>query len=48
VTLTSVADITAFATIEFARGALKIDPGADQANIARWHAAASHRPSAHI
>jgi glutathione S-transferase len=42
----SVADITAFVTIEFARGALKIEPQADQTNIARWHQAVSSRPSA--
>ena len=42
----SLADITAFVTVEFAKGALKIEPGADQANIARWHAAVSSRPSA--
>ena len=42
----SVADITAFVTIEFARRALKIEPGSDQANIARWHQAVSTRPSA--
>ena len=42
----SVADITAFVAIEFARGALKIEPGADQENIARWHEAVSTRPSA--
>ncbi|MDZ7788592.1 MAG: glutathione S-transferase [Halofilum sp. (in: g-proteobacteria)] len=42
----SVADITAFVTIEFARGALKIEPETDQANIARWHQAVSSRPSA--
>jgi glutathione S-transferase len=41
----SVADITAFVTIEFARGALKIEPDADQKNIARWHEAVSSRPS---
>jgi len=44
----SVADITAFVAIEFARGALKIEPGVDQANIARWHAAVSRRPSAQV
>jgi len=42
----SVADITAFVTIEFARRALKIEPGPDQANIARWHRAVGSRPSA--
>lgn len=42
----SVADITAFVTVEFAKGALKIEPEPDQANIARWHAAVSSRPSA--
>ncbi|HKJ95648.1 MAG TPA: glutathione S-transferase [Gammaproteobacteria bacterium] len=42
----SVADITAFVTIEFARGALKIEPGADQTNIAHWHATVGRRPSA--
>lgn len=42
----SIADITAFVTIEFARGALKIEPEADQGNIARWHKAVSTRPSA--
>jgi len=41
----SVADITAFVTIEFARRALKIDPDADQVNIARWHEAVGNRPS---
>lgn len=41
----SVPDITAFVTIEFARRALKIAPEADQANIARWHAAVTRRPS---
>lgn len=41
----SVADITAFVTIEFARGALKIEPAPDQANIARWHQAVGSRPS---
>lgn len=42
----SVADITAFVTVEFAKGALKVEPEAEQANIARWHAAVSSRPSA--
>lgn len=42
----SVADITAFVTIEFARRALKIEPGSDRAHIARWHQAVSSRPSA--
>ncbi len=42
----SIADITAFVTVEFARGALKIEPEAGQKHIARWHEAVSSRPSA--
>ena len=42
----SIADITAFVAIEFAKGALKIEPEAEQGNIARWHDAMSGRPSA--
>lgn len=42
----SVADITAFVTIEFARGALRIEPGRDQTHLARWHEAVNSRPSA--
>lgn len=44
----SVADITAFVTIEFARGALRIEPGADQQSLARWHEAVNSRPSARV
>lgn len=42
----SLADITAFVTVEFAKGALKIEPEPSQTNVARWHAAVSSRPSA--
>lgn len=42
----TIADITAFVTIEFARRALKIEPAAEQTHTARWHDAVSARPSA--
>ncbi len=42
----SVADITAFVTIEFAKRALKIQPDSDHKRIARWYEAVSTRPSA--
>ena len=41
----SFADITALVTIDFARAA-KLEIGEEQANIRRWHDAASARPSA--
>ena len=41
----SFADVMALTTIDFARAA-KLTVHADAANIARWHAAASARPSA--
>jgi glutathione S-transferase len=42
----SVADVTALCTLDFATGlvGLTVDPGL--ANVARWHAAVSGRPSA--
>jgi glutathione S-transferase len=42
----TIADITDFVTIEFARRALKIEPAAEQTHTARWHDAVSARPSA--
>lgn len=41
----TVADITAFVTVEFA-GWVDVKPGAQHAALARWHAAIAARPSA--
>jgi glutathione S-transferase len=41
----SIADITALCTLDFA-AMLDITPGPELANVARWHAAMSSRPSA--
>lgn len=41
----SVADVTAFVTIGFARRAQETEPGTEREHIARWHAALSRRPS---
>ena len=42
----SLADITAFVTVEFAPGALRIEPGPEQTRVARWREAMRNRPSA--
>lgn len=42
----SIADITALCTIDFATRLVALAPDAEQAHIARWHAAVSSRPSA--